>query len=503
MAKRLEGIDIKTEQKLAEFVSSCTYDPIRFIKVMFPWGEKGTPLEKVKGLESWQKEFFEYIRDQLVENKKRIDNGEHPLPIQTATASGHGAGKSWVVAMLTLFFMSTSPGLRGVVTATTKEQLENRTWSTLREWHSMILNKHWFGIDKHDIYFNLFDDETMKQTYRITAESVAADRTEAIAGLHNRGKKILIIFDEASGIHDKVWEVIEGAKSDGEVIFCTFGNPTRSEGMFRECFRKNKKFFKTWHVDSRNISFTNKQVLNNIIEMYGADSDVAKVRIYGEFPDQTFDGFIPESLYQKCINAEIVESGLEPLILGLDIAGMGDDTTVLYPRKGNDATLPRIELRRKEPKEIAQVVADWCSRNEPDAIFLENIGPGIAVAEHLKMWGYQLTMVPVGAPSSNKTYLNVRAELWSKMQEWMQAGGKMPDDEEIKKEALTIKYQIGDDNKLRLEKKKDMKARGLNSPDHMDALALTFYAPVRKKDKYSSRNGNFNQYNSDYNLFDY
>ena len=61
---------------------------------------------------------------------------------------------------------------------------------------------------------------------------------EAFSGLHNYTKRMVVIFDEASGIHDTIWANVDTTMSDEntEIIWIAFGNPTRPYGRFRECF---------------------------------------------------------------------------------------------------------------------------------------------------------------------------------------------------------------------------------------------------------------------------
>src|SRR5690606_38633063 len=105
--------------------------------------------------------------------------------------------------------------------------------------------------------------------------------TEAFAGLHNAGKRIIVIFDEASAIPDIIWETTEGALTDvdTEILWFVFGNPTRNTGRFRDCF-DGGKFAHRWRqqkVDSRQVQRTNKKEIEDWIADYGLDSDFVRV----------------------------------------------------------------------------------------------------------------------------------------------------------------------------------------------------------------------------------
>ena len=106
--------------------------------------------------------------------------------------------------------------------------------------------------------------------------------------MHNQGKRIIALFDEASSIPDVIWETTEGALTDKdtEIIWGVFGNPTRNTGRFRECFAGGR-FQHRWQprqVDSRTARLTNKEEIAEWINDYGEDSDFVRVRVKGIFP---------------------------------------------------------------------------------------------------------------------------------------------------------------------------------------------------------------------------
>ena len=81
-------------------------------------------------------------------------------------------------------------------------------------------------------------------------------------------------------------------------------------------------------------------------------------------------------------------------------------------------------------------------------------------------------------------YANKRAEIWGTMRDWLK-GGMIPDEQELIMDLVGVQYgyavREGRDA-IMLEKKSDMKKRGLASPDAGDALAVTFAYPVMPRD---------------------
>jgi phage terminase large subunit len=74
--------------------------------------------------------------------------------------------------------------------------------------------------------------------------------------------------------------------------------------------------------------------------------------------------------------------------------------------------------------------------------------------------------------------------MWGEMRAAMRAGLELPNEKELRSDLLGPLYSYTNKQQIILEKKSDMKKRGLASPDHADAVALTFAQPVIKETAY-------------------
>ena len=111
--------------------------------------------------------------------------------------------------------------------------------------------------------------------------------------------------------------------------------------------------------------------------------------------------------------------------------------------------------------------------------FVDAIGVGVGVADMLARWTDKVTPVQVSRrPTNMKIYKNQRVEIWDEMRQWIKAGADIPENQQLKSELTQIEYDINDMGQMRLERKVDMKKRGLPSPDIADALAMTFCRPA-------------------------
>jgi hypothetical protein len=465
---------------LVDWLASVSAKPLAFVMGAFPWGEPGTRLEKFTGPEPWQTALLTRIGNGLPLNRA----------IQEAAASGHGVGKSALVSWIIIWALSTKPDTRGVVTANTETQLKTKTWAELGKWFHMFIGKEHFKLTATAIFHA---SEEHERTWRIDMVPWSERNTEAFAGLHNQGRRILVVFDEASAIPDIIWETTEGALTDKDtqIIWCVFGNPTRNVGRFKECFPGGifSNFWHTTQVDSREISFTNKDQIAEWIEAYGDDSDFVRIRVKGTFPRTGEQEFIPSADVEAAMNRDPQSELTDPLVIGVDVARYGLNESVIYFRKGRDAkTMEPIRLRGLSTVELAAKVAEVYFRYHVDAIFVDGGGVGGGVVDnlralHLFCYDIQFGSKPDGFGFSQgiegEKYANKRAEMWGLMRAWIRTGS-IPMNPDLRAQLVAPTYTYNLKNEILLEKKEDMMKRGLASPDIADGLALTFAMPVNK-----------------------
>lgn len=457
------------EGELIDAIAGFSGDPLGFVCFAFPWGEPG-PLRDRAGPDDWQRGVLESVAAGLVS----VDQA-----IRDATASGHGVGKSALVAWLLLWSMSTFEDTRGVVTANTENQLRTKTWAELSKWYRLLICRHWFRLTATAIFATAPGHE---KTWRIDAVPWSENNTEAFAGLHNEGKRLIVVFDEASAIPDVIWETTEGALTDTntEILWFAFGNPTRNTGRFKECFGRFRHRWNTRQIDSRTVDITDKAQIAEWVEDYGEDSDFVRVRVRGEFPRAGSMQFIDGERVDEARKRAAESIATDPLILGADIARFGDDQTVISFRRGRDArSIPWITLRGADTMQVAARIAQAADEHKPAAIFVDEGGIGAGVVDRLKQLGVKVIGVNFGAsPDGGRLNgevkaRNKRAEMWALAREWL-ARGSIPDDHELAADLTGVEYGFDSNNAIQLERKEHMKRRGLASPDKADALALTF-----------------------------
>jgi hypothetical protein len=453
---------------LVDELLACSNDPLRFVELAFP---------DIKP-ETWQRQVLMTIGEQLSENAKL----QTFKPIQIAVASGNTVGKTCLLAWLILFSITTFEETLGVVTAGTEPQIRTRLWGELSKWFHQLPEdlRNQFELTATAIFHRQFE-----RTWRVDGRPWSLNQ-EAFSGLHNFRKRVLVIYDECSMIAEQIWRATDGMLNDAETqtLWCVFGNPTRLDGRFPQLFPGGKfaGLWKSFRVDSRSVSISNKESLDEKIAYYGPDSNYVRSHIRGLFPTASQTQLIPVSLVEEAAVREALSHPADPLIIGADVAsGHSEDVSVCYIRRGLDGrSHPPRKFPNLDPLQFAYRIAAVASELNADGIFIDAGGLGEGTVAKLRELGHSPHAVYFGGKADNAGGLvrcaNKRSEMWTKMAEWLKAGAIVNDDE-LKAQLIGPEYSENAQG-LVLERKEDMRARGLASPDVADSLALTFAVPV-------------------------
>jgi hypothetical protein len=466
---------LTAKEQLISDIGGFTHDPLGFVLYAFEWG-KGELEKYPHGPDVWQREVLNDIGEKL---KQGYAPDAAVMAVLESVSSGKGVGKSCLIAWLILWAISTFEDTRGIVTANTDTQLRTKTWPELSKWYRCCITRDWFTLTATSIYSV---DKDHEKTWKIDAIPWSKENTEAFAGLHNKGKRILLVFDEASAIDDKIWEVADYAltDSDTEIIWVACGNPTRNTGRFIECSGKYRHRWKSYSVDSRTVRITNKAQIAQWIEDEGEDSDVIRVNVRGLPPRSSMLEFIGPEDVDKCMayRAESYESF--PVIIGMDCARFGDDYNTIYTRQGRKVKFHR-KWRGLDTQQSAAYLVEAFSDTGAEVAFVDGGGPGGGVIDRAKVLigPDKVIEINFGGEARDKArYANKRAEMWGDARDAMRAGLELPNEPELRTDLLGPLYTFTNKQQILLEKKSDMKKRGLASPDHGDGFVLTFAQPV-------------------------
>lgn len=446
----------------------------------------------------------EYVRDIIRANPDPVQ-GEILNSLvtnqMTSVRSGHGIGKSAVEAWAVLWFLTTRPYPKIPCTAPTQHQLFDILWAEVSKW---MRNNPAIENDlvwtKEKLYMKGHSEEWF-------AVARTASKPDALQGFH--AENILYIIDEASGVDDKIFEPVLGSMSTEGARLLMCGNPTQLRGFFYDSHNKNRSAYKTFHVDGRNSSRVDKDYVNMIINMYGEDSDVFRVRVAGDFPLSEDDVFIPLPLCEKSVQTEWVPNP-NPYILsiGCDVARFGDDKTVITYRVDEKVVIWKKRHGQDTMKtaddliECAMMLEEKYHPSETISIKVDDSGVGGGVTDRLKQVKrlfpgrfdfIDIFPVHFGQKIRHKFYDDSTTYMMSVvkglLQPYDEEGNRkpveliLPNDDELIAELSCRKYSMTNNGKLRVESKEVMKKRGLHSPDTADSVLLSCLPVKRKKRK--------------------
>ena len=407
---------------------------------------------------------------------------------RVAIRSGQGVGKTALEANLMWWFIACFSYPRIVCTAPTMQQLDNVLWAEMAKWldASPVLQMM-FTWTKTRVYMNGYDR-------RWFAVPRTATKPESLQGFHE--DNMLFVVDEASGVADPIMEAIQGTLSGDNNRLLMCGNPTQNTGTFHDSHTVDAQSYYCMKVSSRDSPRTNKQNIADLERKFGKDSNVVRVRVDGEFPENEDDVFIPMALATKAVNTEPLEHCSPARIsIGCDVARFGNDDTAiaqnidgdiqkLVTRHGQDlyATADDIiaiykTLRAAYPQYRGLVYA-----------VIDDTGVGGGVTdilnrEKIRQKLTKLMVVPVNFSSAVPDkeaagrYADIATWMWAVLRDMATAGTlHIPNDSTLIGQLTTRKYIFsGAPAKLKLESKDALKKRGLTSPDRADAVALALY----------------------------
>jgi hypothetical protein len=487
------------QQMIAEDLAGFTHDPLGFVRYNYAWGEGD--LENEAGPRTWQGDVLEFIRRWFTNSLEGADLEQFGCdtahtPCCIAISSGHDIGKSTLISWLTSWALSTFEDTRGTITANTKTQLDTKTQPEIAKWFRLGLNSDWFDVNVTSVKIT---EQAHRNEWRVDLVPWSEDNPAAAAGLHNKNKRLLIIFDEASEIPKVIFETAEGVLLDEntEIIWLIAGNPTINVGPFVDCvFGPKRHRWKVYVIDSRQVEGTNKKKLKEWEEDHGEDSDFFRVRARGLPPRTNSGQFIDQGVIEAAQKRAPQSLADDPLIAGADFAWGGPDDNVVRFRKGFDATCVKpIKVRgvaSRDPAVMTHKLAEVLSQTyiingRPEKVamlFLDSAGIAAPVEARLRLLGHRNVLsVNYGADSPDPACAYMRDYIWNEMYKWL-AHAAIGKDVQLA-EDLSKPLLVSDKKqRIKLESKEEMIARlkklGITSgsPDDGDALACTFAMPV-------------------------
>lgn len=409
--------------------------------------------------------------DEQAQVMRWVAAGERRIGVK----SGHGVGKTTVIAVLLVWFIITRFPQKSVVTAPTKAQLFDALAAETKAWMKKLPPE----------LLALFDIQT-EQIRLLSApeESFIAFRTskvetpEAMAGVHS--ENVFLIADEASGVPNAVFEASVGSMSSKHATMLLAGNPVRSSGLFYDVFN-NDKVAPNWKrltISGLNHPRVDQDMVQQVAATYGEKSNAYRVRVLGEFPLSDDDTVIPYELADAALQRDVKPLNVRP-IWGLDVARFGNDSSALAKRQGNVLLEPVVEKFKQDTMQTSGwVKAEYDATPpsmRPSDINIDVIGIGAGVVDRLLELGLPVRGINVSeSPALKEQYPNLRSELWFNGRDWLDARDcNLAGDEKLMLELIKPRFKFTSSGKRQVESKEEMRKRKEPSPNRADAFLLT------------------------------
>lgn len=403
--------------------------------------------------------------------------------------SGHGVGKSTLLAWLMVHHLLCRYPQKTVCTAPTTGQLYDALWA---EFVSKLQKLPKPLLDLIEIKADRVELKGAPKSSFVSARASRAEQPEAMAGVHSEGW-VLLIADEASGIPDRVFEAASGSMSGRNAMTILTGNPVRATGFFHDTHTRLSDLWWTRRVsctDADVAKLVDPDYIEDQRRRYGVNSNAYRVRVLGEFPISDDDAVIPFDLIEAALSRDVEVENVRP-IWGVDVARFGSNRSALAKRQGNVLLEPVRYWHGLDAAQLSgRVLVEWESTplgSRPAAINIDSIGYGGDVVTRLRDLGLPARGINVSespALRNSERYRDLKTELWFDAREWFSARNtKLPahykddrSDDNLCQELAAVSYDFNPKTgKAFVESKEEVKQklRG-TSPDGADAFILTF-----------------------------
>lgn len=424
-------------------------------------------------------------------------------------SSCHGTGKTHLVAKMILWAGTTWGRVRIPATAPKEATLTRKLWPEINKLligASPLLRSGVQWTNTRVIFFGIPGWEALAET---------SNQTEAAAGHHD--DRVLVLVEEATGVQDRFWAVYRGAMSTPGSKLVAISNPTRKSGHFAGAFKRpiesarlirvgwNPRGIEsvmTMDQDSLRtrdplvpeIEHTGRDVVvqrwysdrpdgkwaRDLIDEFGWDSDIVRVRVRGLDPLEDEHSLVPASaVWAAYGRAGLDEDKLAPLVWTWDVAGAGRDRSIQSSRRGT--FINAIIMASSDNTYLAAMsLAEGINQEKPDIVNIDAIGIGTGPADALIAKGYAVNDVNVGVAATDpEKYGNLRAEAYWKLRADFLKGHiaiskSVPEAmvQSLAEELEATKWRFNLQNKIMIAPKDEIKEELGRSPDVADALML-------------------------------
>lgn len=453
MSKLFAELQVKHEKASKTDYSKYADNPVGF----------AFDVLKVQFLTNQQKEILNNVKD----NK------------YLAIKAGHGIGKSWIIAIVVLWFLYTRKPSRVITTAPSRKQVEGILWKYIADFYT-----------KSNLHGELLTTKLTigKENGEPTwfAEGFTAKDSVGFQGRHS--PNVLIIFDEAVGVPDVHWDSAKSLVMSPTDRFVCIGNPTTNNCQFRkEIDSGGWKVLTMSCYDHPNV-VQNKIIVKGAVtrewieekkkEYGGVHTDLFRSRVLGEFPESGSEFIVSDTWFENCVkdDYELLEKfheTYEPVIVCCDVSG-GSNDAATFAKIYQDGFVKLESHYGWDEINCGEYLVKFADKA---LIVIDDIGVGGGVTAYVRRRTQYYKAMNVALPSTKIEFFNLRSEMYFLVARSIRDMELIlsPNHKELKRQITKIRKVDDESGKWRIEPKAHIRKRLGRSPDEADVLAMGNY----------------------------
>lgn len=439
----------------------------------------------------------EVLKLKLMRHQVRLLEAVSRKCRRIAMRSGHRVGKTMIMAVVALWHLCTKYPQKTILTAPSAGQLYG---SLLPEIMSLSKKLPPFMRDLFTFYTDGIKLKADPDGSFLSARTADPDNPESFQGIHSA--HILFIWDEASGIDDRLFNAARGSMASPNAIRILAGNPTRLFNTFHKAFTTHAELYEKFHVSSVGLPTVDPDFIKEVTDEFGQDSNEYRIRVLGEFPETDDESYISSSIVKAARTRNIERPKMSAVVYSLDPSrspeGNGDPS-VLTRRYGHHYVDKQLVYRRKDTMQMVGEIQKLVQEDHdtivrqfkdagrsllymppiPVAIIVDVIGIGAGIVDRLRELQFNVIAINASETSTDEVHcFRMRDALWKKGLKFLkEPTNKIPDDDLLEVELTGAHYEHNSAGDLVIESKKSMRKRGLRSPDRADSLHLNLCCP--------------------------
>lgn len=458
----------------------------------------------------------------LEPSKDQIDLFEAMIDPQAkvSVVSGTGTGKTFSFARIALWHLLCHPlafydgkmeiGSNTYIGAPRVQQVADGVWKEMQDAKIAMLDSpaawicDYFSITKTRVVVQGYEDQ-----WFISQLALQKGQSVGVAGKHRYWQ--LIIIDEAAGVPDSHFDVIDGTQTQGGNRTLMASQGVRNAGRFYESHhRLRKEAGGSWtslRFNSERSPFvTSKWLKDRETECGGRNTVEYQIRILGLFAEDSGSNLLTRVELEAAFRPRTLVTDDEPfgLVVLADV-GLGeyrdDSVAVIAKIIGHDDQGPdarRVEYAEipictnsKDEVDFAGDLSNLVGRLSNATLYLDNGGVGHTVAKLIERSGGIVERIDWGKPCFKKEYrerfYNLRACAMVRFRDAVRQGRVLLPQglerqlrEKILEQGSRLPYHFAEAGGLRyvMARKEDMRKEGIKSPDIIDAMSFAFLEGV-------------------------